>query len=552
MKRLARLLLVAWLAAFTPAALASTTLKVSITSISGKSLFLDKGRTAGIVPDLHVRFFPSGSTPVEGVVVDVSATSARVELLGGSMPPVGTAGELEVPDAVPPTTRPAPSTRPTTIPAHAPWERKDGQRTSDMPLLAPAFYTRPSERPATIHGRVFTNLQLSVDQGGDRDNAYMLSQTGTAFTITNPFGQGGELAFNGEYDYRNADVGSNGNDESDPIINLLSYTIGTEAYSPYRLQLGRFTSYYLPEIGLVDGVEATLRTEGGLSIGGGGGGYPFPLPGQSVGDEDLGFHAFIDYTVQGPSHFNGTLGYQQTWHDGEAGGNVVVGHTSAWLTPKLWVYGSAIVDIYTSDDPAHSSGAELTNAWAQTRYTPDSRKGASLSYSHNTWADVRMQTSDPPADPLSLITDGQVERFEAAVWRDIVKNLRPTLRGNYFTDDLADGYGGELSLDWTNIASHPLALHGAVFYAEGDFTEEWGMRAQATLYKGASDFFLGYEFVEYSSPDTLTDSGHYISQTARGGVGWQIGDWYLNVTADYLFGDSQSGYSLGSYLEYRF
>ena len=52
------------------------------------------------------------------------------------------------------------------------------------------------------------------------------------------------------------------------LLDRLSYRMGGEQYSPYRLEIGRFTSFYLPEVGTVDGAEGALVLEDGLSIGG--------------------------------------------------------------------------------------------------------------------------------------------------------------------------------------------------------------------------------------------------------------------------------------------
>lgn len=529
---------------------AATTLQVSITAIAGRSVFVDHGRTDGVAPGMRVKFIQNGDTPAEGVVADVSSSSARVELIGVLVPRVGSRGEIQVPDPVPgaisPSTRPSIATRPTTIPSHPPWEREEQARTPDMPLLSPAFATPPSKRASTFHGRVFQQQDASVDFGGGRSDRYWLARTGTSFVVTNPFGQGGEFRFDGEYDFRDQ---TDDDTRNDVIIKRLSYALGTEDASPYRIELGRFTSYYLPEIGWVDGVEAAARFDSGLSIGDGVGGYPRPFVDQDIG-QDLGFHVFADYSSKGSGRLNATLGYQHTWRDGTSDRDLFIARASTWLTPKLWLYGSASTDVYNSSDAEKSRGPQSTTAWIQARYMPDPSQGAALSYSHFTWADIRGR--DYPPVPLEVIRDGRVERVELSAWHDIVPHLRPTLRLNLFDDERTSGLGGEADLDWSQIGGTPVSWHNALFYASGDYTDEYGLRSQWTATHGDFDAYAGYELIRSISPDTQTDSGTLYRHNLRAGIGWQHGNWYYSVNADYYFGDSENAYRVGTFIEYRF
>ncbi len=525
------------------------TLRVNVTAAAGRSVFIDHGRSDGVVVGARVRFTPAGETPSDGVVADVASNSARVDLFTNVVPRLGSPGEVEVPESPRPATQP--TTRPTTaptqaIPTHPPWKRQEAERSPDAPLLSPAFPLSPSGRPSTFHGRVYTDEELALDRGSGRDNRYLRSRTGTAFTLTNPFGQGGELNFDGEYDYRDAtDLDS----RSDLIINRLSYAIGTDAAAPYRVEAGRFTSYFLPEIGWVDGIEAAVRLDNGFSLGGGMGGYPRPFIDQDIG-QDLGLHLFADYQSKGTSQLAGTIGVQQTWHNGSFDRSLLIARGSVWATKALWLYGSLTTDLYTSGDEVKSSAPQATTAWFQARYTPTVNEGASLSYSHFSWADI--QSRNYPPVPLEIIRTGRVERLELAVWRDIVPNLRPTLRVNYFNDDRTSGFGGEADLDWSKIGGQPLTWHNAVFYAAGDYTDDYGFRTQLSATHGDFDANVGYEMLRSISAGTQTESGVIPQNAVRAGVGWQHGDWYYNVNADYYFGNHDEAYRVGARIEYRF
>ncbi len=532
-------------------AFAAEPVKVTVVSVSGRSVFLNQGKQSGITSGVRVRLYPAGSPAVEGTVVDVTSHSARVEMLPGiNVPPVGTDGEVFAIDVAPtsqPTTSPTNPAVP--VPAHPPWTRQEGARTPDMPLLAPAFSLQASQRPSIFHGRVFIDGDASVDQAGGRGNQYYIGRVGTEFTITNPAGQGGRIDFAGQLSSRGSDLTDSNTTENDGVLDRFSYTIGDELYAPYRLEIGRFYSYYLPEIGLVDGVEGAVRLRNGLNIGGGIAAYPQPFVDRAEGD-DYGFHLFVDYAADAPGKFAGTLGYQKTWHQGVADRDVIITRASGFITPKLWLFGSAEADVYGGNEAVHSAGIDLTDAWLQARYTPAPTYGGSLSLSHYTWADLKRNDFEPV--PVGLIRDGRVDRVQASLWRNLTPSLRPEVQAHYFVDQVDSGYGGEFDLNCTNLRNVPFDLFGGVFYDKGSFTEGMGFRTELRPHTGDFQIFVGYEYYRYTAIGQVSSSDYFTRQTIRGGVGYQFGDWYISITGDKYFGDVDDAYRLGTFLEYRF
>ena len=57
---------------------ATSTVRVSVTSVSGRDVFIDAGSDAGLTPGLRVRFFATGFAPFDAVIANVSSSSARV------------------------------------------------------------------------------------------------------------------------------------------------------------------------------------------------------------------------------------------------------------------------------------------------------------------------------------------------------------------------------------------------------------------------------------------------------------------------------------------
>lgn len=525
-------------------------LKVIVTSVSGRSVFLDRGRGAGITPGLRVHLYPPGGASIDVIVADATSNSCRVDIPESvELPPVGTTGELDLPEPTKPPEQVA-EPAPKQPPAHPPWTRKEEPRGTDQPLLAPAYARPAKERPPTVHGQFYSQFQLMLDRGGGRQSTYELDRIGTRITVTNPFGQGGRVLFAGDFDRRVATV-EDGQGQTDSNLNLdrLSYAIGGEQYSSYRAEGGRFISIYLPEIGLIDGIEGAVLFENGLKLGGGAGAYPEPTPERRSGDE-LGLHIFASYQPKGDSYLDATLGYQRTWHEGGADRDVLIGRISCNLTKELWLFGSAKVDIYSADDANKTAGPQLTEAWAQARYSFTPRSGVSASASHYTWADTKQ--NEFRLIPPDLIRTGRVDRFELTGWHEVVKDVRLTGRGNYWVDQLSTGYGSEADVDWDKAFDLSLSLHGAVFYNQSSYTDGMGFRTEIRPSSGDFQWFAGYEFYQYRSTGMLSDDSYHIRHTLRAGLSWQMGQWFYNLTADHYFGESEDAYSLGAFVEYRF
>ena len=82
-------LLLAGVAASTALAQEDKLLHVTVTSASGQSVFLDRGRSAGIAVGMMVQFFPPGGTRIEGIVRAVAETFGLALEPGGGAARVG-------------------------------------------------------------------------------------------------------------------------------------------------------------------------------------------------------------------------------------------------------------------------------------------------------------------------------------------------------------------------------------------------------------------------------------------------------------------------------
>lgn len=520
-------------------------LDVTVTSVSGTSVYIDSGRNAGIAIGSRIVFILSTGERIETTISAVTSKSARAELPEGATPPAIN-DHAEVLVDVIPESAPADTTKPAT-PEHPPWQRQEGPRTADQPLLAPAFSTPPKERPTTMRGRFFTIARLTNDIQNDQNYTYF--RAGAFLEITNPFKDGGRLLFEGDADLRSR--GSIGDDGTDlnARIQRLSYAWGTDQHAPYRAEVGRYYSASLPELGLIDGGEAAVRFQNGLSLGAGAGLYPIAVK-DSLSSDDYGLHLFADYVTDAANGYvQGTVGFQQTWHKGELDRSLLIFRGGARPLADLNIFASALVDLYTSEDTI-KSGLGLTQFVTQASYTINPKTGATASFTHTSWPELKRE--EYALLPTELIDNGHVERLSASLWRKVTNEFRVTARANYWMDQDRDGNGAELSADWMPQGDSTTSLYGALYYDTSSYTTGVGARLQARRDLGPVRVFGGYEVYSYSTETLTGGSSTYLRHTLRADVNWSRGKWYFDVDAAYNFGDQEQSIELGAYVQYRF
>ncbi len=529
-----------------------TLLQVTVTSTTGRSIFIDLGRNDGIEPGHVARFFPPGLGEVEGVVRDASPDTARIEVIDATAIPVGTHGEIAVPAGSRVNQKDTTNSR---VPSHAPWTRKMESQDESVPLLSPVQRQKASDRPPEIDGRVYTQFDYTWDRGDDRLAEYYYARMGVTMSATNQLGWGERFELSTQGSVRGykqeGDEEEGGGSERDTRWRLdrLSFTLGGYEYSPYRLQLGRFYPTDVPEIGLIDGVEAAVLYPNGLRIGGTLGFLPLPSAERKTGD-DFSANLFLAKQPKRGESLSYMLVYEKTWHKGEADRDLILGRISLQPTESLWLYGSFKADIYTSGDPNKGSGIGLTQAYLQARYTPSDKYGFGLSLSHFEWPDILREEYGEP-DP-ELIDEGHVDRAELSAWYKLTPDFRVTGRVNAWEDHRDQGYGGQIGFDWTNISRYDFSLHSSVRYTTGSFTEGTGYRLELRKNFKSIYTYLAYDRYDYETINADDVSSEYTRQTLRGGLDWRFGNWALNVSEHYEFGDNDDAFGTELYLEYRF
>jgi hypothetical protein len=524
---------------------------VTVTSVSGRDVYLDSGQNVGLAPGTRVELFAPGALQVFAEVRAVTQTSARAELPPGiTPPPVGTRGQARVtrPAADDPTRTTRPENRPETRPPHPGWTRQEPPRDPEQPLLVPSLRRPPEQRDATLRGRLFAAGQWNRDLGGDEDRDYLLWRTGVRADANNLLSRNERVRFAGELVGRSIDGTSDADENLNGRLDLFSIAFGTEHEEPLGLELGRFLSPHVPELGLVDGAEVVARFTHGVRLGGGGGAFPRPFPARDAG-EDLGVYAFADYTSDERRTFAAMLAAQKTWHEGSPDRDLVLLRLE-WRPAPAWsVLTSGRFDVYTSQDRIKGSGIEVTEAMGHARWNGDGI-GAGVFGSRFTWPELKRREYQDL--PLELVQDGFVERLGGDAWWRPIDAVRVSADVAEWRDQDRRGTGYGAQLDWRSVFGDATGLQFAGFENSGSFTAGPGARATLRGPVGGGFWRFGYRWHRYELTALATGPERFVRQSVEAGLGLPLGDRCdLDLTAERWFGDDQDAFAVSVYLQWR-
>lgn len=522
---------------------------VSVTAVSGRSVYLDAGSAQGIAAGDEVELRPAGQAPVRALVREVASRSARAEApLGATMPPIGTPGEVFA-RGTGRRREPRAPVRAPGNPAHPPWSAP-GAGDPDEPLLAPAFGGGPSSRPRTLHGRVFAQLLGTHDdlEGGSVDT--MRARLGARLELENPFGEGGRLAFDGELTHRAIDpFGNDGETSNRARLDQLSYAFGDDELEPWRVQLGRFVSPNAPQVGLLDGVEVMRRLDRQWAVGLGVGLVPLPFPSRNTGD-DFGTHLFARWQAEGDARASATLGIQKTWHTGEADRDLWFSRFDWSPTDRLRFDGALELDLYTGSDDLESSTLEVTKAWLSTTWRASDVLDFGLHTSTHRWPQLLRE--DWAFLPEELIRNGHVERISPRVGWRIDDSLRLTARVDHWRDQDRDGTSGELGADLRDALGSGFDLGAAVFLSDGAWQSGPGARVRASRSFDWGLLGLRTEWSSWESNGLVTGDESFQLWRAGFDLDFDLGgDWNALVDGELVLGDDQDGYLFGIFVQRR-
>lgn len=550
-------------------------LEARITTIAGGSVYLDLGREDHVEAGDRVLFHPPGASTVEGTIRSVAKKSSRAELAPASPAlAIGVRAEIFVPKerlALPPpaaqaplpvvspplpsaqTAPAAPSTitpAPVTAPAHPPWTHPPESWSQDSPLLAPAFAMKPEEREKKLDGRVFLQANHTWDSQGE-GRRYLLATMGLDVRLENPFGQGGSFDVRADVFQRDAVLPDTSDDhDTQARLRRFTYWFGGTEDRPTRWQLGRFLQHEFPELGVLDGVEWTRRTESGDRFGVSAGAMPEPFARMRSFDD---VQTAVYYRWVDGADERVALGgaFQNTWHRGDQDRSAFVTTLDYRSSEKLSLRSSAWIDYYDSDDVVKSSGFELTEARVGASYRLAPGTGLGLHASRVRFPELlRDEFTTVDED---LLRDGRVDRIGLSGWHELTERTRVSARADHWQDQDDSGQFGEAEIAWRDILYPRGEVSLALSHTSGSYSSGPGLRIAAN--KSFDDAFatLAYTFADFEQKDFTGEQSSLAHHALYGSVDFTLSSkWDLSLFAEDRFGDEQDAYSVGFLLQTRF
>ncbi len=529
-------------------------IEVRVTSAAGSAVYVDRGSANGLAEGDRVEFRFETSTLATGVVRALTSNSARVEIDPGSArPPVGTRGEVRVPDdraGAEASTAPDGEPSTTTPVEHPPWTHPPETWDADRPLLAPAFGIAPEDRDRRLFGRAWLRFNGTSDVEGDR--TYGLVTLGTDATLENPFGSGGALRLDVEAFARSSNVSDGLYDYDDTHVRVdrFAYEFGGTEDRPDRFQVGRFWQHGFSELGLLDGAEWSHRTEGGSQFGASLGYMPEPFADLNS-FQDL--QAAVHYRHAFDPAQRATLGvaYQNTWHEGVQDRNLVVAAGEVRPSDHLSLRATAWVDFYDSTDTIKGSGAELTEARISATWTAARGDGVSVYAMERRIPELlRDEFLARRADDMR---NSVVDRVGVNGWTTLGTSTRIDARLEQWSDEDDEGLSGEIGATFLEVFGAQSSLSTALQWADGSYSSGPGARIQARDTFGSTSVGLGWQSFWFSQKDFGGDDDQLAQHSLFGTVEVPLSDaWDLSLLADRSIGDHLDSWTVGFMIQTHF
>lgn len=511
------------------------------------AVIVDRGKRDGVQIGDRVTLAPRNGAEVQGTVTEVDERTALVDLADPTaVVPIGTRGFVLVPAArrQPSSPPPRPAVPPEPQPPQpAPPEQEEWR--PGMPLLGTTRPPQPGERPGRLDGRVYAaaNLVRTLDTWS---HSYL--DTGVDAELSNVGGAGGVLRFHGAFDWSRE---TSERTDTDLRLYELAYEHGGTRWSPWRWQVGRLLPRDVPEFGLLDGAEVGYRRENGHRWGASFGWLPEL-------DEDL--ESFGDLQIAGwyvwnqdvAERLSVAVGYQKTWHRGDADRDLVLVKWRHLPTEGWTVSGGLWIDFYTSGDDLKDESVEVTraNVFANRRWQGGS--GIDLAYDHEEYPEQLRRELPQTILPQTLI-DAHQDRVRFHGFVPSGESTRWYTRLTGWIDEQREGGAAELGFDSKGLLS-PQARSGmAVFHVQGLTSTVLGVRIEhgGSYSYGRLDLLYEVGFVHHESfPDDRDDLlQHRLGALLTTDLG---GGWDATFFFDGTLWDEELSLGLGLHVQRYF
>jgi hypothetical protein len=522
-------------------------LRLEMRTISANAqgvVVVDRGARDALEVGDAVRFLPRDGTPYEGVVIEVRERSAVVDLLDES---VFAQTGIRAVVAIPRARRARAPTAPTTIgEEHAPWVNPDQAWKPGMPLLAEVRPVRPEDRPMRMSGRLYVQGEY---QDSDFDQSYSYLRAGMGLLYENPFGRGGGLRLDGEYNQTMSSAPFEEDEDHRRLrLDRFSYYHGGTRFDATRWEAGRFLHHEVPELGVLDGYEWSARRDDGDRYGASVGFLPDPytLDEHFEDFQVSGFYRWADRSER----LSATGAYQKTFHDGQADRDLVIGKLD-YVPDDGWDFRSSTwIDVYTSGDDV-KSGVELTQALVSSSRRFDGGHGLTASFVHRSFPELESDDFDLVA--LDELADAHNDRLSFGGWRAFGDGHRYYGEAGGWVDQEDAGGDLEAGIEFADVFMRDARLDTGIFATAGRFSTVGGVRLGygKTMEEGSWD--VVYQLSNAAQLGFDEENDDVVQHWLRASIGFLFGaGWNVSIYGDGRSFDENTSFSAGFALQKSF
>lgn len=515
---------------------------VQVTDSSGESIFLDKGRDAGIDVGQRVLVYSRTHGILTATIRGVSRKSSNCTLDAGALAvEFGSRAEVLVPMKSLPSETPAAPDRPAR-PEHPPWTTPPSDWNSDKPLLQPAFSRPASERPVEVTGYTFVRGSYSANQFGS-SNQYAFGEAGLDASLLNAIPGGGVLRLRAEYLYQAAMLsGAPGSQEHEARVDWFSCVWGGLRKESLRAEVGRFLQHEFSELGVLDGAEVSTRIGDSWHVGASVGAMPDYRRGLALTGDYQG--AVFGKFLAGPrEEFSVGVAYQKTLHEGAWDRDLFVAVAEFIPSSSFSARASVWIDWYMSAELVKPAGVDLTEAHAYASYRFDTDNNVGVFFSRNRRPDVLRDELVPPGqiptpEVAELLRENLSVYYGATSWHRLASKVVLDTRISLWSDQTGQmGVSGEVHAGFQDLLFDHGEIGLTIFYTDGIYSRGPGARVTVSHLFAPVNVLGWYEAAFYEN--TLAQTSSLMNTIHLSVDAWLSESWSLSLSADYRFGYQQ-------------
>lgn len=518
---------------------------------------IDRGSVDHLELGDVVLFRPKDGSTYQGKIAALEERAARVELADPALTPAaGTKGRVRIPRSrlapqEKPRVRPAPKRQKPPEGDGAPpvFENQDEEWQEGEPLLARVRPVRPHERLRTWHG--VTYLGLDWIESSEDDRSDQLARAGTAIVAENPFGQGGRLQLDGEWNMRRVDVPDLDDEEDVELrVERVSYAWGGDRFAPVGWEVGRFLQRGMSEFGVLDGVERIVRTRSGHRYGASVGFLPEPDEEYKTGS-DLALAGFYEWVLDESEELSAAAGYQKSFHNGATDRDLVVARFQRLPHDGWTVFCTTWIDVYTDGDDEKGTLFGLTQAYLSTGRRWSGGSSFDVVYSHLEFPEIERDEFLPVTD--DQLADDHSERLALRSRLALTEGLDVLTGVGGWIDEDDEGGDAEFGFAFDDFAGESSFADVRGFVTGGRYVTSLGARASFGRFTSRGSWSLDYEFAQNriagfsSDNDDLPQHRFGLRADRRDVLGW-----LLSVRLEALLYDDEAAGTLSLYLQRSF